>query len=316
MGVLQRHVQVRQDQSLGHQRQHVVHRRIGIDVVQPDPGTVLPGQLAQFAAQLEQPRLDRAAVHEVGAVAQVHAVGAGVLRDDQQLLHAGLEQILGLAHHLADGAAVQVATQTGDDAERTAVVAAFRDLQVGIVARRELDAACRHQVAEGIVWLGQMLMDIGHDLFQRMGAGDGQHAGVNLAHQVAVLAALPGACAQTAGDDDLAVLMQRLADGIKRFGHGFVNEAAGIDHDQVGAFVLVGDLVALGAQLRDDALGIDERLGAAQRDEADAGDVLADGAGSRLGGIKFLADGGSGGGLFGGRLAGEPGFLHDKWRGG
>ena len=110
--------------------------------------------------------------------------------------------------------------------------------------------------------------------------------------------------------------MQRLADGIERFGHGFVNEAAGIDHDQVGAFVLVGDLVALGAQLRDDALGIDECLGAAQRDEADAGGVLADGAGSRLGGIKFLADGSGGGGLFGGRLAGEPGFLQDEWRGG
>ena len=65
--------------------------------------------------------------------------------------------------------------------------------------------------------------------------------------QDAVDRALPGAGAQTAGDDDLAVLGQRLADGIERFGHCIIDEAAGVDDDQVGAFVLRGNAVAFGA---------------------------------------------------------------------
>jgi hypothetical protein len=45
--VLQRHVQIGQDQLIGHQRDQPVHLRIGIDVVQPHPGR----QLAEAAGQ-------------------------------------------------------------------------------------------------------------------------------------------------------------------------------------------------------------------------------------------------------------------------
>jgi hypothetical protein len=61
-------------------------------------------------------------------------------------------------------------------------------------------------------------------------------------------------------DDDLAVLRERLADRVERFLHRGVDEAARVDDDEVGAGVVLGGLVALGAQLREDALGIDERL--------------------------------------------------------
>ena len=61
---------------------------------------------------------------------------------------------------------------------------------------------------------------------------------------------------------------QRLADGVERFGDGGVDEAAGVDDDQVGAVIGRRDRVALGAQLRQDLLGIDQRLRAAERDEA------------------------------------------------
>ena len=43
--------------------------------------------------------------------------------------------------------------------------------------------------------------------------------------------------AEAAGDDDLAVLGERLADRVERFGDRGVDEAAGVDDHQVGAGV-------------------------------------------------------------------------------
>ncbi|MNT86623.1 hypothetical protein D3C72_2269330 [compost metagenome] len=73
---------------------------------------------------------------------------------------------------------------------------------------------------------------------------------------------------QAAGDDDLAVLGQRLADGVQALLHGLVDKAAGIDHDQVGAVIGAADGIALGAQLGDDLLGVDQGLGAAKGNES------------------------------------------------
>jgi len=67
-------------------------------------------------------------------------------------------------------------------------------------------------------------------------------------------------CAEAAGDDDFAVLRERLADGVERFLDRGVDEAAGVDDDEVGVIVARRGRIALGAKLREDALGIDERL--------------------------------------------------------
>ncbi len=64
---------------------------------------------------------------------------------------------------------------------------------------------------------------------------------------------------------------QGLADGGKRLLLGAVEEAAGVDDHEVGALMLAGELIALRAQARDDALAIDQRLGAAEGDEAHLG---------------------------------------------
>jgi len=80
-----------------------------------------------------------------------------------------------------------------------------------------------------------------------------------------------GLGAHAAGDDDLAVLVQRLPDGIERLRLGGIEKTAGVDDDQIRALVLARQLIALGAQPRDDAFGIDQRLGAAERDEAHLG---------------------------------------------
>ena len=92
--------------------------------------------------------------------------------------------------------------------------------------------------------------------------GDGEHIGKPLADLFRL-------GAHAAGDDHLAVLAQRRADRIEGFGLRAVEEAAGVDDDEIGAVMRPRELVALGTQPRDDALGIDQRLGAAERDEAD-----------------------------------------------
>src|SRR5215210_2853751 len=95
-----------------------------------------------------------------------------------------------------------------------------------------------------------------------MRARDGEHAGIGRANAI-------GFDAEAAGDDDLAVLGKRLADGGKRFLLGAVQEAAGVDHDGVRPVIARGERITFGAELGDDPLRIDERLGAAQTDEAD-----------------------------------------------
>ena len=76
--------------------------------------------------------------------------------------------------------------------------------------------------------------------------------------------------AHAAGHDHLAVFGHRGADGGEQFRLGAVEKAAGIDDGEVGALVLAGKLIAFRAQPRDDALGIDQRLGAAKRHKGNA----------------------------------------------
>ena len=243
--------------------------RVRVHIVQPHPCADGLGQPAELVAKIEQPRLHRLAVPETGAVPNIDAVSAGVLADDQQLLHAGLEQPPRFAEHIADRPRHQVAAHRRDDAEAATVVAAFADLQVGIVPRRELDALRRHQIDEGIVRLRAVAVHRVDHLLRGMRSGHGQHLGVHLPHQVA--AAVAGACAQAAGDDDAAVGIERLTDRVEAFLHRLVDEAAGVDDHQVGAVVGLAGGVTLGLQLRQDQLGIGQRLRAAERNEADGG---------------------------------------------
>ena len=155
VGVLERDVEIRQDLALRHQRDHFVHMRIGIHVMQAHPRA--PPSLFQLAhrrSQLGHAALERPAAPEAGAVFHVHAIGAGVLRDHQQFLHARVDQVLRFLHHIADRAADQIAAQTGDDAEGAAVVAAFGNFHVGVMFRREADALRRapDRKADRAVW--------------------------------------------------------------------------------------------------------------------------------------------------------------------
>src|SRR4029077_10372189 len=77
--------------------------------------------------------------------------------------------------------------------------------------------------------------------------------------------------AHAAGDDDLAVLGHGGADGGERFRLRAVEKAAGIDDDEIGAGMVARQLITLRPQPGDDALGIDQCLRAAERNEGNAG---------------------------------------------
>jgi hypothetical protein len=68
---------------------------------------------------------------------------------------------------------------------------------------------------------------------------------------------------QTSRHHDLAVLRKRLADCAERFLDRGVDEAAGIDDDEVRASVVGRGGIALGPQLGEDALRVYKCLGTA-----------------------------------------------------
>ncbi len=225
------------------------------------------GQFGELVGQVEHARLAGLAVPEAGTVLHVHAVGTGVLADDEKLLHTGFEQALRFAQHIADRARHQVAAHARDDAERAAVVAAFADLQVGVVPGGELDALRGHEVDERIVRLGHVQVHRVHHFVGGVRAGHGEHAGVHLPHEIA--AGFSRFRAQAAGDDDLAVLRQRFADCVQRFLDRGVDETAGVDDDEIGAGVVGRGEITLGPELGEDSFGIYERFRAASRDKPD-----------------------------------------------
>lgn len=76
-------------------------------------------------------------------------------------------------------------------------------------------------------------------------------------------------CTEAARDNDLAVLGQGFADRGEGLLDRGIDESAGIDNNQIGAGIARRGGIAFGTQLREDALGVDQRLGTAERDEPD-----------------------------------------------
>ncbi|EGF33370.1 Putative membrane-associated oxidoreductase [Oxalobacteraceae bacterium IMCC9480] len=212
VGVLQRHVEVRQDVAFVHQRDDRVDMRIRVDVMQADPCAVILGQFAERFDQLRHVGLDRTAIPESHAEFDIDAVGAGVLRDHQQFAHAGLEQVFGFEHDFGDRARDEVAAHRRDDAKTAAVVAAFGNFQVGKMLGRQLDALRRHQIQEWRMRFWQMDVHCIHDFTERMRTGHGQHFRMDFEDDVFAVGIL--LCTEAAGDDDLAVFVQRFADGV------------------------------------------------------------------------------------------------------
>ena len=111
-------------------RRHGVNRlgrdRGRVEVEQPDPLEAVDG------IQRPQQPAERTAILPVA----IDAVEGRVLGDEQQFLDAARGQRACFGHDRRLVAAAVRATQFRDDAERAVVIAAFRDLHVGVVAGR------------------------------------------------------------------------------------------------------------------------------------------------------------------------------------
>ncbi len=226
-------------------------------------------EFAELFTQLVQPGLHRPAFDETAAVFDIDAIGAGVLRDHQQFLDPGGGEKLGLAQHFAERPRDQIAAQAGDDAETATMVAAFGNLQVGVMIGRQPNTLRRHQIDEGIMpgrWR-QMRMHGLHHFLRRVRPGHRQHLRMHALHDVVAGGILLRA--EAAGNDHPAVFSECFADRVERFLDRRIDKAAGVDHHQIGAIVLPRDGIAFAAQAGQDQFGIGRRLGAAERNEAD-----------------------------------------------
>ena len=232
--------------------------RVGIDVMEPHPCA----KLAHFPGEIGDVGPDGAILPRAFVMLAVHPIGRGVLADHEKLPHPRLDQLFRLAQDGVGRAADQTSAHVGDDAELALVIAAFGYLQIAVMAWGEADAGRGQQVDEGVGLGRHGGVDGVQHLFVLMRPRDGQHLGMRAGDVI-------GLRPQTAGDDDAAVLLQRLADGIQAFGAGAVEEAAGVDDHRIRARVIGRDRIALGAQAGQDALAVHQRLGTAERDHAD-----------------------------------------------
>ena len=91
-GMLQRHVQIGQYLAFRHQWHRFIDMRIRVDIMQSHPDA----QFAQCRRQTGQMSLERPAVPKIRAVTDIHSIGTGILRHDQQFLDPGPNQILRL----------------------------------------------------------------------------------------------------------------------------------------------------------------------------------------------------------------------------
>ncbi len=236
--------------------------------MQTHPGVMLGGQTAQRIDQFGHASANRPTVPKACAVLHIDPIGRSVLTDHQQFFHTRREQRTRLAQDLSDRARHQIAPHRWDDAEGTAMVAALADFEIGVMLGREFDARWRHEIDKGIVRLGQDGVHMLQHLVGRVRPGNGEHLGVHFAHQVVARGRIV-ARAQAAGHDHFAVFGQGLADGVETFLYCGVDEAASVDDDQIRPRITLGGVISLCAQFGQDALGIHQRLGAAERDKTD-----------------------------------------------
>ena len=119
--MLEGNVEIGRDQAVRHQGNDLIDMRIGIDIVEPDPGT----QLAQLAREVRHMRLDRATLPLPFFLPDIDAVGRCVLADDQQFLGARCNQLFRFTQHGIGAATDKIAADRRNDAEGAAMIAAL-----------------------------------------------------------------------------------------------------------------------------------------------------------------------------------------------
>ncbi len=260
--VLQRHVHVRADLR---QRSHGIDElRVdgrGIEIEQPDPAD--PVDVVQPVQQMREPAAPEA------AVASPHR---GVLRDEDQLAHAGRRERARLGEDRLLAARAEAAAQLRDDAERARMIAAFGDLQVRGGRRRRDEP--RQKVVLGLRFEIEPYRPLARarvvEQLDDRGVRAGADDAVDLGNQRLQLFA--EALRETAGDDELltrALALGMREDRLGRLRLRRIDERTGVDDDRVRLIGLRDQRPAGCAELGDHHFGVDQVLRAAKRDKGD-----------------------------------------------
>ncbi len=179
--------------------------------------------------------------------AEVLAEAGGVLADEIEFADALGEESRGFCNDRLEATAAEGSAILRDDAEGTGMIAAFGDFEVGEVVRRREDARREVVIQVGDNGSCHVLCVFAHrdDLFDLVGADHGVDFGKLLLDIVAV------AFNEATGDDKLArppglLVLRHLDDGVDGFLFGRVDEAAGIDDQNVGITRIGGEFVTTG----------------------------------------------------------------------
>ena len=262
--MLQRQIQIGRDlRIVGDLVQQPILRAVRVAVEHAHPVHAL--DLAHRAQQLRQ--------HEV-PVAEVAAVAAGVLGDQRNLRHALRGKAAALGHDVVEGPGGIIAANQRNRTVGAAVVAAVRDLHVGRVGRGGQNAAAVEE-ALAVVHVDRALAR--HGLVQHVV----QARVVRHAHEAVHLRHLRGqrvgiALGQTARDEQLfqpagLLVLRHLKDCVDGLLLGRLDEAAGVDEDDLRLGGIVDDLVAPVAQHAQHVFRIHQIFRAAQGNHAHGG---------------------------------------------
>ena len=207
---------------------------VGIDIVNANP--VYPLDFGKLTQQLRK---------QTFVFRQIRAVTAGVLSHHDQFLHAGAGQHPCLVEHIVHLTAAVLAPQGGDHTVGTAIVAALRDFDVGIMLRSgENPPGFLLRRVNGVK-LGnrvsfQQRFDGRYDFRIAARTQDTVHLWHFLDNLVLV------ALRKAAGNQnlsDLPLCLQRtghenMVDGLR---FGGINKPAGVDHNHIAAHNLTTD---------------------------------------------------------------------------
>ncbi len=271
-GVLEGEVEVGRDARRGRDRLHQARSGLGrLEVGDPHPVDALDGR------DLRQQRLQQA------QVAEVLAVGRGVLRDQEQLARALGGQPGGVVQHVAGPAAHEAAAEGRDGAERAPTVTAAGQLQrrhrTAVEATPHaalrggggaVDGADREQPTSvggrvGLVGVpghdgAQPRRDVGVVVEAEDGVGLGQRR-----RQLGAVALGQAAYGHDGARPSLALEVRGLQQRVHAVLLGALDEAAGVDHDGVGQRRITDQAEAVTGQSTGELLGVDLVAGAAQR---------------------------------------------------
>src|SRR5581483_4692077 len=245
---------------LGNNIQQLLSDFVGIGVKEPDP-------LWQFCRDLRQPSKQ---VRQSVLEAEILTVAGCVLADQIDLAHAHCKHLRSLVNHAFEAAATELAPKLRNDAERTRMVAAFRDFDVRGVPRCREYASSEIviQVRHGRERLRCQSFAKGGDLFELIGSEDGVY------FRNVALNFWPVALYQAARHDEPLGLPGLLVlgyfdNGFDRFLLGRIDKTARVDDDDVGFGGIGRQLVTIRHQLTHHDFGIDQVFGTPEAYKSD-----------------------------------------------